>query len=102
MLGWNIAVYSSFQPRIITSLGNWASDRDMQREGGIIVWQRENATPEKAVPEVILERFPNAILVKNRNLRYQQKNPNIPELPVALAIVPPAEKSPRPTLQGKK
>lgn len=91
VLAWNVAVYSRFQPRVITPIGNWASDEDLNRKGGIILWEKTDRDPLNDVIPEVKERFPNAVFKKDLSLRFQQKNPQVPPLEVGVAVVAPHE-----------
>lgn len=88
-LAWNVTVFSRFQPRIITPIGNWAKDEDLNRSGGIILWEKAADDPLNDVIPEVKERFPNAIFKKDLALKYQQKNPKVPLLKVGVAVVAP-------------
>lgn len=91
VLAWNVAVYSRFQPRVITPIGNWASDEDLNRKGGIILWEKTDRDPLNDVIPEVKERFPNAVFKKDLSLKFQQKNPQVPPLEVGVAVVAPHE-----------
>lgn len=89
LLSWNVAVYSRFQPRCITPIGDWAKDEDLNRSGGIILWEKADGDPVNDVIPEVRERFPNAVFKKDLTLKYQQKNPDVPPQYVGVAVVAP-------------
>ncbi|MCF0234574.1 MAG: glycosyltransferase family 39 protein [Thermoguttaceae bacterium] len=87
---WNIAVYSESEPTLDdASLGPWASDDDLNREGGVLVWLDDAAAPE--TPKSMQNRFPRAEFVATLNLPYRNHNPRTPRAVVGVSFVPPSD-----------
>ena len=79
----------SVRPSVIMPQGTWANDDDLNRKGGMIIWERH--CDDREMPEYLRQRFPEAIVL-----------PEAPELPynvgretrilrIGIAIVPPPE-----------
>jgi len=84
------AAYSmSGKPSAILAYGTWANDDDLNRKGGMIIWERENG--EKDIPESLRQRFPNAeVLPEAPELPYKVgRKPHV--LKLGIAVIPPPE-----------
>jgi hypothetical protein len=64
-------------------LSTWSTDADVNRSGGLILWNANNGTPE-----TLFEHFPNAEVLPTFALNYQT-TAKIPPLHVGIAIVHP-------------
>jgi len=69
-------------------MGEWSTDEDVKRQGGIILWRES----EPIVPDWVHRRFPNAeVLPEALELPYKT-SAKIPPLKLRMAIVPPPHK----------
>jgi len=77
----------SGRPSVILRQGTWASDDDLNRKGGLIVWERNDA--DEDMPAALRRRFPTAeVLPDTLELPYKT-HAKIPPLRIGIAIVPP-------------
>lgn len=71
-------------------LGNWSTDADVLKHGGLILWLEEQDVP--TWPPTIRERFPSAELLPEV-ISLESSNPRKPEpYRVGVAVVPPDER----------
>ena len=82
-----VAYSMSDNPSALLAYGTWANDDDLNRKGGMIIWERDNE--EKEMPEELRQRFPNAeVLPEAPELPYKVgRKPHV--LRIGIALVPP-------------
>jgi len=89
LLAGHAAHAMTVRPSIIVPHGTWANDGDLNRKGGMIIWERTNG--ESEMPESLRQRFPKArVLDESPELPYNVgRNPHV--LKIGIAVVPPPE-----------
>ena len=68
----------------------WSSDEDVNRQGGLILWNPSFYPDE--LPETLFERFPQAIILPALVIPYERFT-NIPPVTIGVAIVKPKNPS---------
>ena len=86
-----ICVYSQSQPHIVTHEGFYSSSKELNEKGGILIWCPDEKFPDNMISEEIKNEYPNAIFKGCKDFRYNQKNPDVPSLKIAFALVPPTQ-----------
>jgi hypothetical protein len=76
------------RPSVLMEPGTWANDGDLNRKGGMIVWERK--TDESGMPKELRRRFPDAkVLSEQPELPYKVGS-TIRTLRIGVAIVSPS------------
>jgi hypothetical protein len=87
LLSGHAAHAMTARPSVIVPYGTWANDDDLNRRGGMIVWERK--TDESDMPVELRRRFPEAkVLPEAPELPYKIGR-KIHVLKIGVAIVPP-------------
>lgn len=73
---------------LIPSYSNWTNDADLNRRGGVILWDARVRGPE--LPEDLKKRFPLHLACPPIEVRWQTGAP-LPPLEVGLAMIPPSD-----------
>ena len=77
----------SVRPSVLMPQGTWANDDDLNRKGGMIIWEKEENND--GMPESLRHRFPSAEVQPDiMELPYKTRA-KIPPLRIGIAIVPP-------------
>ncbi|MDR3233011.1 MAG: hypothetical protein LBT46_05015 [Planctomycetaceae bacterium] len=69
--------------------GTWASDADVNKNGGMILWDMDQYQENK-IPDYILCRYPNAEILNETIILPYKTSAKVPPLRVGVAIVPPS------------
>ncbi|MDR2169424.1 MAG: hypothetical protein LBP59_04710 [Planctomycetaceae bacterium] len=68
----------------------WATDEDVNRKGGMIVWNiSEISEADNYVPDWVYKRFPKAKTIPEPIILSYKTRAKVPPLKIGVAIVPP-------------
>ncbi len=76
---------------LVPAYSSWTNDADLNRRGGVILWDIDRYGPE--LPQPLQERFPIHHTGPPLTLKYQTAAP-LESLRVGIAMIPPANESP--------
>ena len=81
--------YGGLDDRKVLPAGTWATDDDVNRKGGILLWDA-SALSKPTAPRWIRHRFPKAEVLPDILEMPYKTAANIPPLRIGVALVPPS------------